>query len=44
MAKKAVPTFVEAEEKNKKIINYKQELEEIEARQMQEHESMPKEA
>lgn len=44
VVKKAVPTFVEAEEKNKKIINYKQELEEIEARQMQEHESMPKEA
>ena len=33
-----------AEEKNKKIINYKQELEKIEARQMQEHELMPKEA
>ena len=32
------------EEKNKKIINYKQELEKIEARQMQEHELMPKEA
>ena len=44
VVKKAVPTFVEAEEKNKKIINYKQELEEIEARQMQEQESMPKEA
>ena len=44
VVKKAVPTFVEAEEKNKKIINYKQELEKIEARQMQEHELMPKEA
>ena len=44
VVKKAVPTFVEAEEKNKKIINYKQELEKIEARQMQEHESIPKEA
>ena len=44
VVKKAVPTFVEAEEKNKKIINYKQELKKIEARQMQEHELMPKEA
>ena len=44
VVKKAVPTFVEAEEKNKKIINYKQELEEIEARQMQENDVMPKEA
>lgn len=44
IVKKAVPTFVEAEEKNKKIINYKQELEKIEERQMQEQNLIPKEA
>ena len=32
VVKQAVPTYVEAEEKNKKIINYKKEIEEIEAR------------
>ena len=44
IVKKAVPTFVDAEEKNKKIINYKQELEKIEERQMQEQNLIPKEA
>ena len=44
IVKKAVPTFVEAEEKNRKIINYKQELEKIEERQMQEQNLIPKEA
>ena len=44
IVKKAVPTFVEAEEKNKKIINYKQELEKIEERQMQEQNLISKEA